>query len=115
VLREQLIPLPRAVIERAQQETDDPGLTSIVEHAFARILDGTPGDRMAFMQTALPLAADGAEVYSYPCVVRSEQFRRVDQLCQEKNLSPVVLVAGAIMVGLGMVAPPDTPPSGHRA
>ena len=113
MLREQEIPLPRAVIERALQETDDPGLTSIVERAFARILEGTPGDRMALMQAALPLTTDNAEVYSYPCVVRSEQFRRVDQLCQEKNLSLVVLVAGAIMVELGMAAPPDTPPSGH--
>jgi hypothetical protein len=114
VLRKQQIPLPRAVIERALQETDDPGLTSIVENAFARILEGTPGDRMALMQAALPLTTGNAEVYSYSCVVRSEHFRRVDKLCHEKNLSLVVLVAGAIMVELAMAPPPDAPPSGHQ-
>jgi hypothetical protein len=114
VLREQQIPLPRAVIERALQETDDPGLTSIVERAFARILEGAPGDRMAFMQAALPLTTDDAEVYSYPFVVRSEQFRRVDELCREKNLNLMVLVAGAMMVELDMAAPSDTPPFGHQ-
>jgi hypothetical protein len=114
VLREQQIPLPRAVIERALQETDDPGLASIVERAFARILEGTPGDRIGLMQAALPLTTGNAEVYSYPFVVRSEQFRRVEEFCHQKKLNLVVLVAGAMMVELAMAVPPDTPPSGHQ-
>lgn len=112
MLREQQIPLPRAVIERALQESDDRGFTSLIERAFSRILDGTPGDRMALMQAALPLTTDTAEVYGYPCIVRSEQFRRLDEFCHAKMLNPIVLVAGAMMVELGMAESTKNPP-GH--
>ena len=102
IRRQEEIPLPRAVIERALATSPDRTLAPLLERAFARILDGGPGDRMKMMSSALPLLEDDSEVYRYPCIVRSDQFTRLMDLAHAKNLNVLVLIAGAVIAELGM-------------
>jgi hypothetical protein len=102
VHREESIPLPRAVIERALETSTDRGFADLIARAFSRILDGSPRDRVAMMSAALPLTADRTQVFSYPCVVQSDQFRRFEEFCQEKRLNSVPLIAGAMIMELGI-------------
>ena len=102
MLREQDIPLPRAVIENALRQSQDRGFAPLLERALSRIMSSKPEDRRALMTAALPFTIDSSEVFRYPCIVRSEQFRRVEEICHEKHLNPIILIAGALMVELGM-------------
>ena len=52
MLREQTIPLPRSVIERALDRGEEKGFAALIESAFLRILNGTSGDRISMMQAA---------------------------------------------------------------
>jgi hypothetical protein len=104
MLREQDFPLPRAVIERARAHGDDQSFARIMERALRRILDGTPADRKSMMFAALPFASNGNEIFNYPLAIQSDLFRRFEEFCHQKSLNPLVLIVGAMLSELGMLA-----------
>jgi len=85
MLREEEIPLPRVVIERALEQQGDPTFAGLIENALKRILTGSSGDRFRLMQAAFPITAQEDQIFRYPCTVRSEQFRQFTELCHSKT------------------------------
>ncbi len=110
IRRQESIPLPRAVIERALATSPDRTFASLMERAFARILDGGPADRMRMMSAAVTLYENASNVIRYPCTVRSDQFSKVMDLAHQKGLNSEVLIAGAAMLELGMPASTEHDP-----
>jgi hypothetical protein len=103
MLREQEIPLPRVVIERALEQQTDPTFANLIEKALSLILNGSSGDRFRLMQAALPVTAQEDQIFRYPCTVNSHQFREFTEFCHSKTLNSTILITGALMLELGMI------------
>ena len=77
--------------------------------AVQRILNAPPGERMAYMQLAMPYMKND-NVLRYPFIIREDLLARLNSYLKEFNLNPVLLVTGALLVETGISQLPATLP-----
>lgn len=94
--------LPDELQERLKEEGGPTAAASLVESALTRVIDGTPSDRFAMMQAALPLLEGPSSEFELP-EVDQDLLERFREFCQSKSLRGEVLLTGALMSELEMV------------
>lgn len=94
--------VPNEIQERLKAEGGPTVISSLVESAMSRILDGSPGDRFAMMQAAVPLMDQPSSKFEFPSIDQ-DLIQRVKEYCENKRLGIEVLVTGALMLELDMI------------
>jgi hypothetical protein len=93
--------IPNEIQERLKAEGGITAISSLVESAASRIIDGSPGDRFALMQAALPLMEQPSSEFEFPSIDQ-DLMQRLNEYCESKHLRPDVLLTGALMSELDM-------------
>jgi hypothetical protein len=103
------VDLPNSVIVGAIQYA--------VSRSLRRVLEGSPSERIAFMQLALPVLEEALEnktVFSVECPIEKELSAQFANYCADMRLDPLTLLVGAMMVELKLgVLPSDLPDFSH--
>jgi hypothetical protein len=108
--------LPAPIVDELAREGNREVRSQVLAQALRAILQGSPAERMAMMQDALPLMASAME-HLPSCPVDKPLVDQFDEYCSRKMVKAEVLLTGALMHALHISVEEDQqtgPPASPR-
>jgi hypothetical protein len=101
--------LPSQIVVKLNKLGAGPtGVAQVVEAAITRIIDANGAERFAIMSAALPMMQEARSDLKFS-ELQTELIGRFLNYCNQKGLRPDVLLTGALLLELGIVAIPNDP------